>query len=52
MEFVDGATLDNLVQRSGLLGAREAALIGLDLCRALAAVHAAGLVHATSERRT
>ena len=45
MEFVDGATLDSLVQRSGLLGAREAALIGLDLCRALAAVHAAGLVH-------
>jgi TolB-like protein/Tfp pilus assembly protein PilF/tRNA A-37 threonylcarbamoyl transferase component Bud32 len=45
MEFVDGATLDTLVQRSGLLGAREAALVGLDLCRALAAVHAAGLVH-------
>ena len=45
MEFVDGARLDTLVQRSGLLGAREAALVGLDLCRALAAVHAAGLVH-------
>jgi TolB-like protein/tetratricopeptide (TPR) repeat protein/tRNA A-37 threonylcarbamoyl transferase component Bud32 len=45
MEFVDGATLDSLVQKSGLLGAREAALIGVDVCRALAAVHAAGLVH-------
>jgi eukaryotic-like serine/threonine-protein kinase len=45
MEFVDGATLDSLVQKSGLLSAREAALIGVDLCRALAAVHAAGLVH-------
>ncbi len=45
MELIDGATLDTLVQRSGLLGAREAALVGLDLCRALAAVHAAGLVH-------
>jgi serine/threonine-protein kinase len=45
MEFVDGETLDSLVQRSGLLSAREAALVGIDLCRALAAVHAAGLVH-------
>ena len=45
MEFVDGATLDDIVRRSGLLSAREAALIGLDLCGALAAVHAAGLVH-------
>jgi TolB-like protein/tRNA A-37 threonylcarbamoyl transferase component Bud32/Flp pilus assembly protein TadD len=45
MEFVDGETLDGLVQRSGLLSAREAALICIDLCRALAAVHAAGLLH-------
>jgi eukaryotic-like serine/threonine-protein kinase len=45
MEFVDGETLDGLVQRSGLLSAREAALVGIDLCRALAAVHAAGLIH-------
>jgi eukaryotic-like serine/threonine-protein kinase len=45
MEFVRGCTLEQLLERQGLFGAREAALIGQDLCRALAAVHAAGLVH-------
>ncbi len=45
MEFVRGCTLEQLLDRQGLFGAREAALIGQDLCRALAAVHAAGLVH-------
>jgi hypothetical protein len=45
MEYIDGQTLDDLVRLQGRFGAREAALIGLDLCRALAAVHAAGLVH-------
>jgi eukaryotic-like serine/threonine-protein kinase len=45
MEFVKGSTLDDIVRRNGPLGAREAAVIGLDLCGALAAVHAAGLVH-------
>jgi serine/threonine protein kinase len=45
MELVDGATLDEIVRKSGLFGPREASLIGLDLCRALAAVHAAGLAH-------
>ena len=32
-------------QGSGSIRGAEAALVGLDLCRALAAVHAAGLVH-------
>jgi TolB-like protein/tRNA A-37 threonylcarbamoyl transferase component Bud32 len=45
MELVKGATLDENVRRNGPLGAREAALAGLDLCGALAAVHAAGLAH-------
>jgi TolB-like protein/Flp pilus assembly protein TadD len=45
MELVKGATLEETVRRNGPLGAREAALVGLDLCGALAAVHAAGLVH-------
>lgn len=45
MELVAGDTLDTIVQRGGPLSAAEAALIGGDLCRALAAVHAAGLVH-------
>jgi TolB-like protein/tRNA A-37 threonylcarbamoyl transferase component Bud32/Tfp pilus assembly protein PilF len=45
MELVKGATLDDIVRKNGPLGAREAALVGLDLCGALAAVHAAGLAH-------
>src|SRR5262249_47518882 len=45
MELVRGRTLKQLVTQQGVLGAREAALIGLDLTRALAVVHGAGLVH-------
>lgn len=45
MELIRGRTLHELVEQQGPLGAREAAGVGLDLCRALAAVHAAGLVH-------
>src|SRR3954451_23899886 len=45
MELVDGQTLDAWVSAHGTMGAREAAAIGIDLCRALAAVHGAGLVH-------
>jgi serine/threonine protein kinase len=44
-DFVRGKSLEEYLGQAGLLSAREAALIGLDLCRALAAVHAAGLVH-------
>ena len=45
MEFVDGLTLTRVLATRGVLGPREAALIGIDLCRAVAAVHKAGLVH-------
>ena len=45
MEFIEGRTLEALLQSQGSFGAREAALIGRELCRALAAVHGAGLVH-------
>jgi serine/threonine-protein kinase len=45
MELVDGQTLDNWLRANGPLGAGEANAVGTDLCRALAAVHAAGLVH-------
>ena len=45
MEFVDGRTLKDIVNEQGTLGATEAALIGRDLCRALAAVHHLGFVH-------
>jgi serine/threonine protein kinase len=44
-EFIRGQTLEKYTQTHGKLGPREAALIGLDLCRALSAVHAADLVH-------
>lgn len=45
MELVRGGTLEERLRANGPLGAREAALAGLDVCGALAAVHAAGLVH-------
>ena len=45
MEFIRGQRLDRLVAEGGPLSAREAAGIGDDIARALAAIHAAGLVH-------
>lgn len=45
METVRGGTLEDRLRLQGPVGAREAALIGAELCGALAAVHAAGLVH-------
>jgi len=45
MELVRGTTLEDLLQRQGTFGAREASVIGLDMCRAVAAVHRAGLIH-------
>jgi Tol biopolymer transport system component len=44
-EFVEGRTLDQVVREHGPLSAQEAAGIGIDLCRALSAVHQAGLLH-------
>jgi serine/threonine-protein kinase len=45
MELISGRTLEDVLRNDGPFGAREAALIGIDLCSALAAVHAQGLVH-------
>ncbi|MGC4081507.1 MAG: protein kinase [Vicinamibacterales bacterium] len=45
MEFVDGLTLKAVLGERGVFGAAEAALIGFDLCGAVAAVHRAGLIH-------
>ncbi|MCX6629880.1 MAG: serine/threonine-protein kinase, partial [Candidatus Solibacter sp.] len=44
-DFVRGKTLAALLAGQGSFGAREAALIGIELCGALGAVHAAGLLH-------
>lgn len=45
MEFVRGRTLRQIVEQRGPFGPDEALLIGIELARALAAVHAAGVVH-------
>ncbi|WP_425824969.1 serine/threonine-protein kinase [Streptomyces fractus] len=45
MEFVDGESLQGLLQRSGPLEPREAARIGAQVLDALAAAHRAGVWH-------
>jgi serine/threonine protein kinase len=45
MEFIKGRTLDGLVRERGPYSASEAMLIGVELCKALAAVHTAGIIH-------
>jgi eukaryotic-like serine/threonine-protein kinase len=45
MEYVDGETLADLLARRGELPPGEAAALGVQICRALEAAHAAGLVH-------
>lgn len=45
MECIDGRDLAEVVTSQGTLSAREAALIGWELCRAVAALHREGLVH-------
>lgn len=45
MELIRGLTLEELLLSRGPMSAGETALVGQDLCRALAAVHGAGLVH-------
>jgi serine/threonine protein kinase/Tfp pilus assembly protein PilF len=44
-DFVRGKTLSALLAEQGPFGPREAAHIGIDLCRAVGAVHAARLLH-------
>jgi tetratricopeptide (TPR) repeat protein len=44
-DFVRGRTLSFLVSSQGPFGYREAALIGLDVAKALSAVHRAGILH-------
>jgi TolB-like protein len=45
MEFVRGRTLRQMIDERGPFGPHEALTIGVEVARALAAVHAAGLVH-------
>lgn len=45
MEFIKGRTLEDLLDSHVTFGDKEAAQIGQQLCRALAAVHRVGLVH-------
>ena len=44
-DLLDGETLEQRLADGGILSAGEAAACGRELCRALGAVHAAGLVH-------
>ncbi|MBB5058672.1 serine/threonine-protein kinase [Granulicella aggregans] len=44
-DFVKGKTLSALLGSQGAFGYREAVLIGLDVTRALSAVHRSGLLH-------
>jgi len=45
MEFIRGQTLEQMLATHGAFSAAEAGHVGYELCGALAAVHAAGLVH-------
>jgi serine/threonine protein kinase len=45
MEFVRGETLADIVESGGPLRPADAVAIGRDVCRALDAVHAGGLLH-------
>ena len=45
MEYIQGRTLAEMVSESGPMSAHEVTGIGIDLCRALAALHGTGLLH-------
>jgi serine/threonine protein kinase len=45
MEFINGPTLADVVERGGPMGPVDAAAAGIAVCDALAAVHGAGLLH-------
>jgi len=44
-DLLEGRTLEALVAEQGPMSVEDVAVIGVELCRALGAVHAAGLVH-------
>ncbi|QGV81914.1 serine/threonine-protein kinase [Streptomyces ficellus] len=45
MEFVDGPSLDDVLAEHGVMDPREAAAVGAKVLEALAAAHAAGVLH-------
>jgi eukaryotic-like serine/threonine-protein kinase len=45
MDLIRGVTLEEQLAAHGPFSATEAAAIGIDLCRALASIHSAGLIH-------
>jgi serine/threonine-protein kinase len=45
MELLRGRSLKQLVETQGPFGERETTIVGIDLCRALSAVHREGIVH-------
>jgi serine/threonine-protein kinase len=45
MELVRGSTLEELLRRRSAFGPAEVIGIGIEVCRAVSAVHAAGLLH-------
>ena len=45
MEFIDGQTLKEMLQKRGPLQEKEVAEICMEICTALAATHAKGIVH-------
>jgi serine/threonine-protein kinase len=45
MEFVEGLSLKQVLEARGAFDGRDTALLGVDICRAVAAVHKAGLLH-------
>ncbi|MGH9331722.1 MAG: serine/threonine-protein kinase, partial [Vicinamibacterales bacterium] len=45
MEFVRGRTLEQTLEQGKIFSAAEAVEIGIELCQAMTAVHAAGLLH-------
>lgn len=45
MEYVRGKTFEDVLDEQGPMSAQEAAHVGQEVCRALAAVHRVGLLH-------
>jgi AraC family transcriptional regulator of adaptative response/methylated-DNA-[protein]-cysteine methyltransferase len=45
MEYVEGVSLDEVIARRGSLPPEAVVVLGMQLCRALAVVHARGVVH-------